>query len=107
MPVIHLSEGSFKKEVLNSEVPTLVDFYTTWCGPCKLIAPIIEEIAKDYNGKLKVTKLNIEEASNIATQYSIMSVPTLFIFNKGKVVDQIIGAASKRELKKKIDAAIV
>ena len=106
MSVIHLSEGDFKGKVLNSEVPTLVDFYTTWCGPCKTIAPVIEEIAKEYDGKLKVTKLNIEEAGSIATQYSIMSVPTLFIFNKGEVVEQIVGVVSKRDLKKKIDAVI-
>ena len=106
MSVIHLSEGNFKKEVLNPEVPTLVDFYTTWCGPCKIIAPVIEEIAKEYDGKLKVAKLNIEEAGSIATQYSIMSVPTLFIFNKGEVVEQIVGVVSKRDLKKKIGAVI-
>ena len=106
MPVLQLSDSDFKSQVLDSDVPALVDFYTTWCGPCKILAPIVEEIAKDYDGKLKVAKVNVEEAASVATKYSIMSVPTIIIFKKGQVVEQISGVVSKSVLKKKVDAII-
>lgn len=106
MAVLHLSEADFKKEVLESHIPVLVDFYTTWCGPCKTMSPIIEDAAKEYSERLKVAKINVEEAGAIASQYSIMSVPTLFIFKNAKVVEQITGAVSKNVLKTKIESAL-
>ena len=99
---ITLTEENFKKEVLESELPVLIDFWAPWCGPCLIVSPIVEEIAKEYEGKLKVGKLNVDEGRNIASQYQIMSIPTLIIFKEGKVVDQMIGALPKPALEEKI-----
>ena len=88
---IEVTDKNFKQEVLASETPVLVDFWAPWCGPCLRAAPVLEKIAKIYKGKLKVCKLNVEEAEQAATEYGIMSIPTLNIFKDGEVVDQIIG----------------
>jgi thioredoxin 1 len=103
MALLHLTDANFKKEVLESDLPVLVDFWAPWCGPCKMIAPIIEELAKIYHDKLKIGKINIEDNSRVPTQYGVMSIPTLMFFKKGKVVDQVAGVLSKSELKKKIE----
>ncbi|MCK5453886.1 MAG: thioredoxin [Calditrichia bacterium] len=100
---IHVSDGNFKSEVLESSVPVLVDFWAPWCGPCKVIAPVIEELAKEYEGKFKVTKLNTDENPNIAMEYRIMGIPTLGIFVNGKMVDQLVGAYPKPNIVEKID----
>ncbi len=102
--MINLTEGNFKKEVLESELPVLVDFWAPWCGPCKMIGPFIEDAAKEYVKKIKVCKVNIDESPKIATQYGIMSIPTLMFFKHGKVHGQVVGAIGKAELKKKIDS---
>jgi len=99
---ITLTEENFKEEVLESDLPVLVDFWASWCGPCQIVGPIVEEIAKEYEGRLKVGKLNVDEGRNIASQYRIMSIPTLMIFKGGEVVDQIIGALPKPALDEKI-----
>ena len=99
---ITLTEENFKEEVLESDLPVLVDFWAPWCGPCQIVGPIVEEIAKEYEGRLKVGKLNVDEGRNIASQYRIMSIPTLMIFKGGEVVDQIIGALPKPALEEKI-----
>jgi len=99
---IILTEENFKEEVLESDLPVLVDFWAPWCGPCFIVGPIVEEIAKEYEGRLKVGKLNVDEAPNIASQYRIMSIPTLMIFKRGEVVDQMIGALPKAALEEKI-----
>ncbi|MCK4648750.1 thioredoxin [bacterium] len=99
---VTLTEENFKKEVLESDLPVLVDFWASWCGPCQIVGPIVEEIAKEYEGRLKVGKLNVDEGRNIASQYRIMSIPTLMIFKGGEVVDQIIGALPKPALEEKI-----
>ena len=95
---VKTSDANFKQEVLESELPCLVDFWAEWCAPCQMVAPTVEAIAKEYKGKLKVCKLNVDEASKTASTYGIMSIPTLAIFKNGKVVDKVIGAVSKTEL---------
>jgi thioredoxin 1 len=104
MALLHLTDHNFKKEVLESDLPVLVDFWASWCGPCKMIAPVIEELAKEYHGKIKIAKLNVEESPRVASQYGIMSIPTLIFFKKGKVMEQVAGALNKPDLKKKIEA---
>ena len=99
---VNITGENFEKEVISSELPVLVDFWAPWCGPCQRISPYIEEIAKDYAGRLKVCKLNVDEASEIATKYSVMSIPALMFFNKGKVVETKVGAMNKLDLEKTI-----
>ncbi|HEA47501.1 MAG TPA: thioredoxin [bacterium] len=103
---ITLTEKNFQKEVLESDIPVLVDFWAEWCAPCRMIAPVIEEIAQEYSGRLKVGKLNVDENQNLAAKYSIRSIPTLLIFKEGKVIEQIIGALPKKALKSKIATAL-
>lgn len=103
MAVTHLTDSNFAAEVLTSEQPVLVDFWATWCGPCKMIAPLVDEIAAEYAGRLKVGKVNVDESSQIAGKYGIMSIPTLMFFRQGKVMGQVVGALGKSELKKKIE----
>ena len=95
---ITLSEENFKQEVLESDVPVLVDFWADWCMPCKMIAPMIDELSQEYDGKIKVGKLNVDEAQGIASNYGIMSIPTLIIFKGGEVVDKMVGAVPKTDL---------
>ena len=106
MALLHLSDANFKKEVLGSGLPVLVDFWANWCGPCKMVTPILEELAREYADKLKIGKLDVEENPETATFYGIMSVPTLIFFKNGKVIEQMMGALSKSELKKKIEENI-
>lgn len=95
---VNVNDENFKKEVLESELPCLVDFWAEWCMPCHMVAPTVEAIAKEYKGKLKICKLNVDEAPKTASSYGIMSIPTLAIFKNGKVVDKIVGVLSKAEL---------
>jgi len=101
-----LSQQNFDAEVINSALPVLVDFWAPWCGPCKMIAPVIEELAQEYQGKVKVGKLNTDENINIASKYQITSIPTLLLFKAGKPVQKIVGFKPKNELKKVIDSII-
>ena len=97
---IELTDKNFEEEVLKSKVPVLVDFWAPWCGPCNMIAPHVEEIAKEYVGKIKVCKLNVDEASAIATEYAIMSIPAIMLFKDGKVMEKRVGVMNKQELEK-------
>ncbi|OGX16021.1 MAG: thioredoxin [Omnitrophica WOR_2 bacterium RBG_13_41_10] len=103
MALLHLTDTDFKKEVLESNLPVLVDFWAPWCGPCKIIAPHLEELAKEFEQKIKIAKLNVEDSPKTASHYGIMSVPTLLFVKKGHVREQIVGALSKADLKKKIE----
>ena len=99
---IKATDVNFEEEVLKSNLPVLVDFWAPWCTPCSMIAPFIEEIAKEYEGRLKVCKVNVDESQRTALEYGIMSIPTLAIFKDGKLVDTIIGAVPKALLEEKI-----
>lgn len=102
MAVVHVTEKNYETEVLKSPVPVLVDFWAEWCGPCRAIAPVLEDVAKELDGKLKVAKVNVDEAQDLAAQYHIMSIPTLLIFKQGEAVDQFVGAVGKAQLLAKI-----
>ena len=95
MNEVILTTENFTAEVLKSEKPVLVDFYADWCGPCKMVAPIIEEIARDYSEKVKVGKINVDEQSSLAIKYGIQSIPTVLLFKKGEVVQKIVGYRPK------------
>jgi len=101
--MLNFTDDNFKKEVLGSEIPVLVDYWAPWCGPCKMIGPVVEELAKEFEGKVKIGKINVDDNPKTATQYGIMSIPTLMFFKNGKVSDQITGALNKQALKKKIE----
>ena len=92
-----LTKSNFDSEVLNSSTPVLVDFWASWCGPCKLLAPIIENLANEYAGKLKVGKVNVDDEGLLASEYGIVSIPTVIIFVNGKIVEKIVGANSQDE----------
>ena len=94
----NVTDASFKVDVLESEVPVLVDFWAPWCGPCRIVAPVVEEIAEQYEGQIKVVKVNTDENPNIASQYGIRSIPTLMIFKDGDKVDMVVGAVPKTTL---------
>ena len=104
--ITHISDSSFEQEVLQSDVPVLVDYWAEWCGPCKMIAPILDEIAADYQGKLKITKLNIDENPATPPKYGIRGIPTLMIFKGGDVQSTKVGALSKSQLTAFIDQSI-
>ena len=101
-----ITDDDFEAEVLKSDVPVLVDFWASWCGPCLSMAPIIEELAKEYEGKAKVLKMNIDEASETPGKFNVMSIPTFIVFKDGEAVNTLVGTKSKEDLKKEIDAAI-
>ncbi len=103
---IKLTNDNFDSEVLNSDKPVLVDFWAPWCGPCQMIAPNVEAIAKEYAEKVKVGKVNVDEASEIATRYSVMSIPAIMLFNKGEIVEKRVGVMSKEDLEKFIQPYI-
>jgi thioredoxin 1 len=100
---IKVNDANFKKEVLESEVPVLVDFWAEWCGPCLMVAPAVESVEKKYQGKLKVCKVNVDEAPNTSSEYGIMSIPSLYIFEKGKPVNQIVGAVPESEIISRVE----
>ena len=103
---IEFTESNFENEVIQSDVPVLVDFWAPWCGPCKMVAPIVEEISGEYAGRLKVGKLNTDDNQMVASQFGIMSIPTLMIFKDGEVVERIVGAQPKDALTGKIDSVL-
>jgi len=106
MAAIELTDANFQTEVIQSEVPVLVDFWAAWCGPCRAIAPIVSELATEYEGKAKVGKVDVDTNPQTAMNYGIRSIPTLLFFVGGEVRDQMIGSANKREFQKKLDALV-
>lgn len=97
MAEVTITKDNFQEEVVNSNIPVLVDFWAEWCGPCRMVSPIIEELAEDYEGKVKVGKINVDEENELAMQFRIMSIPTIALFKDGKMVDKIIGARPKSD----------
>jgi len=96
----------WKVEVVNSDIPVFVDFWAEWCGPCRMVSPVVEELANDYDGKVKFVKVNVDEANELASKYNVFSIPTLILLNKGELVSQQVGAASKESYKSMIDRAL-
>jgi len=101
-----VNDKNFSLEVLQSDIPVLVDFWATWCGPCKSIGPVIEELSKEYTGKVKVTKLNVDENPATPGQYGVRGIPTLILFKGGKIVEQIVGAVPKARLTAMLEKAL-
>lgn len=104
--VIHLTDANFEEEVVNSQVPVLVDFWAEWCMPCRMIAPTVEELAEEYDGKVKFGKLNTDDSRQTAVKFNISAIPTLLLFKDGQVANKIVGVKSKRELKEVIDGVL-
>ena len=103
---VDVTDSTWEEAVMNSELPILVDFWAEWCGPCKMIAPAVHDLAEEYAGKLNVAKVDIDNSPEIATKYGIRSIPALIFFKDGQPVDQVIGALPKGALKKKIDSVL-
>ncbi len=104
--LITLTQDNFAKEVLQAAQPTLVDFWAEWCGPCKMLSPILDELATEYDGRIRFGKVNIDEHQALAAEYGIHSIPTLLLFKNGQVADQMVGLRSKRDLKNSFDRVI-
>jgi|SRR3972149_6343642 thioredoxin 1 len=101
--LLNVSDGDFDQEILKSEVPALVDFWAAWCGPCRTVGPVVEELATEYAGKIKVAKLNVDENKDTPMKYGVRGIPTLMLFRNGQVVDQIVGAVPKSRIKELLD----
>lgn len=101
---VEVTDANFEQQVLKSNLPVLVDFWATWCGPCRMIAPVIEELAGEYAGKAVIAKLDVDANQETAARYGISSIPTLLVFKNGQVVDKVVGATSKKTLAARIDA---
>ncbi len=106
MHPVEITDANFDTEVTKSNIPVLIDFWAVWCGPCKMIAPFVEELAGEYEGKIKVGKVDVDSNPQISMNYGIRSIPTLLVFKDGKVVDQIIGAVPKQAIAAKLDAQL-
>jgi thioredoxin 1 len=106
MKSITLTDDNFEQEVIKSDKPVLIDFWAVWCGPCKIIAPVVEELANEYEGKAKIGKLDVDENQQTSIKYGVRSIPTLLIFKNGKVKDTIIGAVPKVQIVQKLNAAL-
>lgn len=104
--IIEVKDATFKDQVLNANEPVLVDFWAEWCGPCRMMAPVIEQMAQDYSGKMKVAKLNVDENPESASNYGVMSIPTLILFKNGQAVERFVGFRPKQELARLVDAKL-
>lgn len=104
---LEFTDDNFKQQVVDSELPVLVDFWAEWCGPCKMIAPSIADLANEYEGKVKIGKLDVDSNIESATAFDVRSIPALLIFHRGEVVDTIIGAVPKSEIKRRLDSVLV
>lgn len=103
---LKFTDDSFEQDVIEADKPVLVDFWAEWCGPCRMVGPIVEELAGEYEGKAKIGKVNVDNNPNISAKYGIRSIPSLLIFKNGEVVDQIVGAVPKAQLKKQLEAQL-
>ena len=103
---IHVTDDSFDEEVIKADSPVLVDFWAEWCAPCKMIAPILDELAEEFDGKIKFTKIDVDSNPKTATNYGIRGIPALLIFNEGSPVDQVVGAVPKSVLKERLEEAV-
>ncbi len=99
----HVTDGDFEQQVLQSDIPALVDFWAAWCGPCRTVGPIVEELAEEYKGKIKVAKLDVDNNKQVASKYGVRGIPTLMLFKDGQIVDQIVGAVPKSRIKELLD----
>ncbi len=107
MVVTQISDTkSWEVDVINSDIPVFVDFWAEWCGPCRMVGPVVEELANDYDGKVKFVKVNVDEAGELSKKYNVFSIPTLILLNKGEIVSQQVGAASKESYQSMIDRAL-
>ncbi|MCE5194322.1 MAG: thioredoxin [Nitrospiraceae bacterium] len=105
--IVEATSSNWENEVIKNQELVMVDFWAVWCGPCRMIAPVVEELAKEYAGKIKVAKLNTDENPDIASKYKIMGIPTIIFFKNGKMIDQLVGAVPKNQLKSKIDSLLI
>ena len=101
--IVTLTQDNFQQQVLQSTTPVLVDFWAEWCGPCKMIAPLLDELAEEYSGKVKIGKVNVDEHQGLAAEYGVRDIPTLLLIKNGQVAEQMVGAKSKRDLKASFD----
>lgn len=106
MKPVTITDANFESEVIKSDIPVLIDFWATWCGPCKAIAPIVEDLANEYNGKVKIGKVDVDDNQQTAIKYGIRSIPTLLIIKNGKVDDMIVGAVPKAQIVKKLNTTL-
>lgn len=106
MSVVNLTDDSFEQEVLKSDIPVLVDFWAEWCQPCKMVRPLVHELAEEYQGKMKFAEMDVDASPDVPGNYGVMSIPTIMIFKSGKPVSTIIGAQPRENFKKNIDAAL-
>ena len=104
--MLHLQSADFEKEILHSEMPAVVDFYADWCGPCRMVSPIVEALSKEYEGRVKFAKINTDESPEVAQRYNIMSIPTIMVFKNGAVASTTVGAGPSAVYKQRIDAAL-
>jgi thioredoxin 1 len=104
--IVTLTQENFQAQVLQSTTPVLVDFWAEWCGPCKMIGPVLDELATEYDGKVKIGKVNIDEHQGLAAEYGVRAIPTLLVIKNGQVSEQMVGAKSKRDLKASLDKAV-
>jgi len=104
--ILEVTDANFDTEIVNAETPSMVDFWAEWCGPCKKVGPVVEELAAEYKGKIKIVKMDVDSNRQTPAKYGIRNIPTLIFFKDGKILDQVVGAVPKAQLKSKIDSLI-